>query len=454
MEIKSFCIKQLHRSLNFKLEFEDNSLILLGENGSCKTTIIKMLYYTLSLQWEKLAQYNFDCIEIVINDTLFNITRDEIIVSSSIRFNERLFRRLPFEIRQYIRLIQDGRKKLELPRLEILCKDYGIPVEMILQELRIDEIDLSEEQRVSNENIQRKREEFEKVIANLHILYLPTYRRIEQDLKVVLEGRIDEDEFSNRRIKRNSNTRNYTELIEFGMLDVEDAIKTTLADLKESYRANLNHLTLGYLGDIVNEKYNEINYEEINSIEEDTIHKIMNRVDESILSAASKEKLVTTLKHVKEIGKTQNEHDKVVCHYFLKLYDSHKELVEKESAIRDFAESCSKYLENKTVFYDSPKFEFSIRLNNDEQQIELQQLSSGEKQIVSLFNHLYLSNYNNYMVLIDEPELSLSVKWQKTFLEDVHKGTFCSGLVAVTHSPFIFDNSLDKYAHGIDEFRG
>jgi predicted ATP-binding protein involved in virulence len=80
-------------------------------------------------------------------------------------------------------------------------------------------------------------------------------------------------------------------------------------------------------------------------------------------------------------------------------------------------------------------------------------LSSGEKQIVSLFSHLYLTNKHDYLVLIDEPELSLSVKWQKTFLEDVRKGAFCNGLVAVTHSPFIFDNSLDEYAHGIEEFR-
>ena len=60
---------------------------------------------------------------------------------------------------------------------------------------------------------------------------------------------------------------------------------------------------------------------------------------------------------------------------------------------------------------------------------------------------------NNYIVLIDEPELSLSVKWQKTFLEDVRKGAFCKGLIAVTHSPFIFDNGLDRYAHGLEEFK-
>jgi hypothetical protein len=55
-------------------------------------------------------------------------------------------------------------------------------------------------------------------------------------------------------------------------------------------------------------------------------------------------------------------------------------------------------------------------------------------------------------VLIDEPELSLSVPWQKRFLVDIINGDFCAGLVAVTHSPFIYDNKLKPYAHSLGEF--
>lgn len=79
-------------------------------------------------------------------------------------------------------------------------------------------------------------------------------------------------------------------------------------------------------------------------------------------------------------------------------------------------------------------------------------LSSGEKQIVSLFSHLYLSKHQNFFVIIDEPELSLSVRWQRRFLTDIRDGEFCSGLVAATHSPFIYDNELSDKAHGLGEF--
>ena len=56
------------------------------------------------------------------------------------------------------------------------------------------------------------------------------------------------------------------------------------------------------------------------------------------------------------------------------------------------------------------------------------------------------------LVLIDEPELSLSVPWQRRFLRDIRNGDFCAGLIAVTHSPFIYDNELREYAHSLGEF--
>ncbi len=447
MNIENFKINKLHKVLNFDIPFRNNTIILLGENGSCKTTIIKMLYYTLSLQWRKLAQYDFESIEITVNSKRFCIPKKDI----SLTFDNRILRKMPPHIRRYILDAANKHQYIDFQTIEEICKRFEFPIEFIFQDLDNNISDFASTSK-DRKILQKTIKSFSEEIGDMHILYLPTYRRIEQELKVVLDGRIDEDEFNNRRVRRYNESNHYTELIEFGMKDVDEAIQYALTNLKESSRSNLNQLTLGYLGDIVNEKYKTINLDEINSIDETTIHDIMNRVDESILSKISKDKLYNSLQLIKERG-IKTDHDKVVCHYFLKLYDSHKELVAKEASIRDFVEICNKYLQNKTMFYDSPNFDFYIELNDNNQSIKLPQLSSGEKQIVSLFNHLYLSNLNNFIVLIDELELSLSVKWQKTFLEDVNRGEYCKGLIAVTHSPFIFDNELDMYAHGIEEFR-
>ena len=41
---------------------------------------------------------------------------------------------------------------------------------------------------------------------------------------------------------------------------------------------------------------------------------------------------------------------------------------------------------------------------------------------------------------------------RKELLPDIMKSKKCNFLLAVTHSPFIFDNDLDKYAIGLDRY--
>lgn len=454
MEITSFAIKKLHGKLDYELKLKNNTLILIGENGSCKTTIIKMLFYTLSMQWSKLSQYNFKSVTIQINEHAHTITKTDI--NTIAFFDESFIRRFPAPIRNELRFAQTRGRTIDIEKIESLCRRYGFPVDYILRELDIestfDFFSESEPETVEKHAALKHRlSSLKSALKDTCVLYLPTYRRIEQDLKVVLGRDIDEQEYRSKRSQNNSRNNAFTELVEFGMSDVNDAINRTLNTLKDFFRDSLNSLTLGYLGDVVEEKYRNVDVTPIKNADDDTIHNIMNRVDEKILSTQNKSRLLTTLREIRDRG-IISEHDRVVCHYFIKLLNSHSELEKKEIQIRKFGEVCGKYLENKNVRYDSSNFTFSIMSNIDNQPVELYQLSSGEKQIVSLFSQLYLSEQNQYFVLIDEPELSLSVKWQKHFLVDVRSSGFCNGLIAVTHSPFIFDNELDKYARGIGEF--
>ena len=64
---------------------------------------------------------------------------------------------------------------------------------------------------------------------------------------------------------------------------------------------------------------------------------------------------------------------------------------------------------------------------------------------------LYLSQEERFAVVIDEPELSLSVEWQRQILPDVIRSGRCEFLAAATHSPFIFENQLDKYTRPLGD---
>ena len=100
----------------------------------------------------------------------------------------------------------------------------------------------------------------------------------------------------------------------------------------------------------------------------------------------------------------------------------------------------------KKYIYDETNVELGIYKDKAKKPIGIQNLSSGEKQIISVFSKLYIENIEKCIILFDEPELSLSIKWQNMFLPDVVNSGKCSTLIAVTHSPFIFDNEFDDLA--------
>lgn len=75
--------------------------------------------------------------------------------------------------------------------------------------------------------------------------------------------------------------------------------------------------------------------------------------------------------------------------------------------------------------------------------LALTQLSSGEQHQVVLLYELIFKTKENLLVLIDEPEISLHVAWQKEFLKDLKEiiGLQNMPVVIATHSPQIIDDN-------------
>ena len=111
--------------------------------------------------------------------------------------------------------------------------------------------------------------------------------------------------------------------------------------------------------------------------------------------------------------------------FFLK--DSAKQLLFKE----DTSELCFNTLDKKgekvTEFKDI-KF-----------------LSSGEQQILILFSYLAFNSQDGKLFIIDEPELSLHVKWQEDFLKYLEIITPKSTqVILATHSPILVGNKKEN----------
>jgi len=84
--------------------------------------------------------------------------------------------------------------------------------------------------------------------------------------------------------------------------------------------------------------------------------------------------------------------------------------------------------------------------------LEMRMLSSGEKQIVSLFSHLFFSGESTFFVIIDEPELSLSVPWQRRFLPDI-LGRACAADDRGDSFSFRVENQLEAYVRSLRSSR-
>ncbi|WP_031421911.1 AAA family ATPase [Exiguobacterium sp. NG55] len=85
-----------------------------------------------------------------------------------------------------------------------------------------------------------------------------------------------------------------------------------------------------------------------------------------------------------------------------------------------------------------------IKINNDEIYIEvnsdkhnLNELSSGERHLLTFLTIFLIEGANRDFLVIDEPELSLNIKWQREILPLLHRLTPNSQIIVASHSPSI-----------------
>jgi hypothetical protein len=281
---------------------------------------------------------------------------------------------------------------------------------------------------------------------------LPTYRRIEQDLKSLFPE--FEGDFKKAvRARVGKDTRaGYVELVEFGMEDVDARVSAKVAALKEGSRVELNNLAGGYLRDVIRGEAREWSEEKINKLADHEVRLILARVEEKQLDEQDKEKAFEVINRIRNRLPLDSDQD-LLAHFFSKLVNIHETQQASEVPLRQFIDVCNRYLEAKNFVFDDVAYTLTLDLERGGN-VEMRGLSSGEKQIVSLFAQIYLGDAESYSLIIDEPELSLSVEWQKTLLPDIINSGRCNFLAAVTHSPFIYENELFQYAKDLAELQG
>jgi hypothetical protein len=402
MTIEEIKLEGLFGELNYDIKLVDNKLILVAENGSGKTTIVNIIYYFLSRQWTKLLRFRFDKISAVIDGKRYSLKRSEIDILSSEKIR-RLLKRYPQGIIERVNDYLLGNDLTELYRnpnkMEVWAERVGLPGSIVYEVLSL----INREQLTLFNELLPEKGFLSPNLIDCQILYLPTFRRIEQDLKAIFPDlESDIDKYKRRRKISKTEESGFVELVEFGMDDVEDKIRAKLYQLKENLNNKIkNNLTGGYLRDIINRTYLNFSYDKIQAFNEKALSSILDRIDETVLSKNEKSRLIDFVNEINTKGTIDKEETKIVAYFIYRLSTIYNELKEEEKDVENFIEICNEYSGNKRFIYDNINFAINVRpLKNGKiigkETIDLKDLSSGEKQIVSLFSHLFLSQQKNF----------------------------------------------------------
>jgi predicted ATP-dependent endonuclease of OLD family len=442
--LRAFSINGLFGTRDVTIKLDKPVMILLGENGLGKTTTLNALYYTITGDFAKLSAIPFEKIILDFwHSQSVEILRDDLAVVEHEMADYRTNR----YDREIWHMVENALSRDEKNALYRLFENSS--EKDLVREVRSLASRISVNQRFPSSVITRailntfggkagKIESIKEAIKSQiaeEIIYFPTYRRIEEELHNLGSNKVEFD-------KKNKL------LIQFGMKDVKDTLDEVLLKIKNSAIVGFSKITGDMLEQYV-DGLNELDFNTRNKIQPAVLKIILERVGENI-SQSYKDEIIKLVSS-RQIFE-QEEKYKHLINFLAKLIVVYEEQSGFDNSIKKFAAVCNKYLYGKKVFYNESKVTLSIIQIKDGTDIELKSLSSGEKQILSLFAKIYFETGPELIVLFDEPELSLSIEWQRMLLPDVIESGKCKLLLTVTHSPFVFDNELDEMAEDMSKY--
>jgi predicted ATP-binding protein involved in virulence len=436
--IKNFAITGLFGDRDVSIPFESDVKILVAENGSGKTTLLNAIFNIVAGDFTKLRGLEFQKIAVAFTSGIsVEITKEQIdsyeaLLANDPRIHQFGGRLSAGTLQDLIEIAKRGSPNMAMrhPRFRSAAQRLGVPPEHLFNLVR-HAFSQPQQNELLGVTLKAAREAIEKSVP-YQLLYFPTYRRVEEDLERLGFGEL--------AIPASD------QLIKFGMNDVRECFEKITAEIKNSsieWFSRINGQMLTQLVDGIS-----ITDDMRKQIENpDALKIVLDRIGENI-AQGNKDHILDLVRNKKL---TQDQYAPLI--YFLanliKVYDQQRE---NDNAIKEFTKVCNKYLGDKVVVYNESKVSIEVLRKKNGEVISIGKLSSGEKQIISLFSKLYLDSAKPNAIFFDEPELSLSIEWQKQLLPHVVESKRCAFLIATTHSPFIFQNELDAKTTDLTEY--
>jgi ABC-type cobalamin/Fe3+-siderophores transport system ATPase subunit len=478
--VEFFAIEGLYGYRTVSLTATYAATVLIARNGAGKTTLIGALDAFLRCQFGRLSNLQFSRIVCQIRGVAEQLVLTSADIealmtvpdSSEFLMMARRYAVEPSRLLDFIENEFDSAKQYaDMEDDEVFKKILG-KVNYSFSDARKICERISDSIKGRVQAVDQIRLILRRVLKNVEIVYLPTYRRIELSLGEAVE----EGQFAPRRPSIQSRLG----LSKKGFFNTD--IQFGLADISVRLRELNNRLLFNS-----NQGYREISAKIINDLLDGTFEREAPELGER----PDKESLTLFFSRLKrgagfmphfekvetpDIDKIYNEgassesSTKFLNYFLSKLNAVIQATRSIERLVEEFVGHCNAYLsarevstelkghgsavssgstrDEKRLEIDRMTLQVSVISVAANRKIPMDSLSSGEKQMISLFARLYLYERPK-IVLIDEPELSLSIDWQRKILLDVVSAPTCSQAIAITHSPFVFDNALEPYARAL-----
>jgi len=428
--IKSLSIRMLHHYLDIDLQFSEGLNVIYGKNGKGKTTVLHIIANILELDFSRFSHIKFHSISVASfnGDTLDLTQSDEGLISAC--FNERLIG-FSNEIKYPI---------LSSTEEEIIKSAFGgrpvyLPAYRSILEKVKSTSNSYESGRSSEHDAIKRKELFEITKENPSFVRHRDEQRANMVAFKTLQCR---DWFGP-----------FVPIIRYpGLADVVDSISEEFNEAQmsssQAQSQMLNSIFIGVFNSITSKDETPSDGEV-----EPLLERVKTALDDtqnsaSLHSVTASQQLAYAVRQAKFAGDQDNNATKRV----LKLYADMLERLKDENQrvfkkLRSFESAVNKFLDGKQLEI-SPHFarnhnrwrEYAFVRTDNNSIYPLTTLSSGERQILTmLFTASRMSTASTGIFLIDEPELSLHIDWQRIILANLEQQAANRQIIACTHSP-------------------